>query len=83
VSAWLLALLLGPAPPAFSYAPVYLRTDDAVLERIGALRYTPQKGFDILFCIAPKRDAVFLDCVVTTPDDHIVLIPFKASGMGL
>jgi hypothetical protein len=81
VSAWLLTLLI--APPAFGYAPVYLRVDDAVLERIGALRYTPKEGFDVVFCIAPRRDSVFIDCAVTTPDNTMVLIPFKASGMAL
>lgn len=70
-------------PPVFSYAPVYLHVRESVLERIGALRYTPKEGFDILYCIAARRDSVFIDCIVRTPEDRLVLIDFKASGMGL
>lgn len=83
-AALLFVLLLTPAMPSeFHFAPVYSYVDEHVLERSGAVRVHDHIGYELLYCIEPEKNAVWLNCVVHTPEDRLVLIDVRATGFAL
>jgi hypothetical protein len=76
----LFAALIVPA--GYAEAPVYSRVSDGIMARSGTFLYKPsQDGYRILYCVSDG--SVKLQCVVSTPNEMLVVIQAEASERSL
>lgn len=70
-------LLLGvpaKADVVFLQAPIYARSSNTLMQRVGTVSYKQEEGFSILYCVANEPQPKIIQCVVHTPNDMLMLL---------